>query len=180
MSAWCKIGVAAALSLILSAGTASSYGTPISVVGRNSLTVGGWRISPERGVALNVAAANPTGSTTFQSASEVLAPPLETGVDNSGAQLGAAPATVTYTANQSSGANSDWNSNNSSDEPLVSADPSFTSDSNSNADLTIQQSPDGTVSEVVNSPLAGWLSLAGLLVVAVVTLKPRRAPKSPY
>ena len=173
MAVWCTRGVTAALSLILSAGAARSYGSPISVVGGNSTAVGGWHISPERGVPLNVAAANSTGLATLEGDSDVLAPPLDTGIDNSSAQLGAAPATVKYSASQL-GANSDWNSNDSSDELLVSADPSFTSDSNSNADLTIQQSPDGTVSEVVNSPLAGWLSLAGLLVVAVLTLKPRK------
>jgi hypothetical protein len=170
--------VTAALSLILSAGAARSYGTPISVAGGNSTAVGGWQISPERGIPLNVTGVNSTGSATFESDSDVLAPPLDTGVDNSGSRLGVAPATVKFSGSQL-GANSDGNSDNSGDELPVAADPSTTMDGNSYADLTIQQSPEGTVSEVVNSPLAAWLSLAGLLVVAILTLKSSKSPKSP-
>jgi hypothetical protein len=170
--------VTAALSLILSAGAARSYATPISVVGRNSSTAAGWQISPERGVPLKLTGVNPTGSATFESVSDVLAPPLDTGVDNSSAQLGVAPTTVKYSGNQL-GANSDWDNGNSGADLLGAADPSTTSDGNSYADLTIQQSPEGSVSQVVNSPLAAWLSLAGLLVVAVLTLKSSKAPKAP-
>ena len=58
MSAWCRREVAAALSLILSAGAARSYATPVTVVGGNSTTVGGWQISPDPGITLNVTGVN--------------------------------------------------------------------------------------------------------------------------
>src|SRR5208337_3392743 len=175
MSAWFKTGVTAALSLILSAGAARSYGTPITVVGGNSTTVGGWQISPDPGITLNVTGVNSdqplviqnesatfsgnsplsvsfkqvgadaapsvdlltaaiadstgsgwtkfvfalTGSATFESVSDVFAPPLGTGVDYTSAQLGVARITVKYSGSQLSGATSDWGSGNSGDDLLV-------------------------------------------------------------
>jgi hypothetical protein len=235
MSAWCRREVAAALSLILSAGAARSYATPVTVVGGNSTTVGGWQISPDPGITLNVTGVNSnqtlviqnesatftgnsplsvsfkqvgadaassvdlltaaiadstgsdwtgfvfglTGSATFESVSDVFAPPLGTGVDYTSAQLGVARTTVKYSGSQLNGATSDWGGNSPGDELLVSANPSTGSDSSSYADFTLEQSPAGAVSEVVNGPLASWQSLAGLLVVAVLTLRSPKAAKAP-
>jgi hypothetical protein len=236
MSDWCKRGVTAALSLILSAGAARSSATPITVVGGNSTTVGGWKISPDPGITLTVTGVNSdqtlviqkesatfgvnsplsvsfkqvgadaassvdlltaaiadstgsgwtkfafalTGSATFESVSDVFAPPLGTGVDYTNAQLGTARTTVLYAGSQLSGSTSDWGSSDPGDDLLISANPSTGSDNSPYADFTLEQSPEGIVSEVVNGPQAAWQSLAGLLVVAVLTsLRLPKTAKAP-
>ena len=117
----CKIRVAAALSLVLSAAAASALGSPIPVVSGNSTTAGGWHISPDPQMPLKFAV---TGPATFQNASDDIAPPLGTAVDHASAQIGAAPAIVKYSGIQPSGAASGWGSNNVEDDLLVSADSS--------------------------------------------------------
>jgi hypothetical protein len=173
-------GVTAALSLILSAGVVSSYATPITVVGGNPTTADGWQISPDPGTTLNVTGVNSTGSATYENASDVFAPPLDSDVDYTSAQLGVPRTAVEYSGSQPSGATSDWGSStNPDDDLLVSVDPSTGSDGNAYPDFTLQQSPQGVVSEVVNAPLAAWQSLAGLLVVVVLTFRPPKAAKAP-
>jgi hypothetical protein len=53
-----KTSVTAALSLILGAGVLCSQAAPVSVAGGNSTTVGGWRISPNPGINLNITGVN--------------------------------------------------------------------------------------------------------------------------
>jgi hypothetical protein len=53
-----KTSVTAALSLILGAGVLRSQAALVSVAGGNSTTVGGWRISPNRGINLNITGVN--------------------------------------------------------------------------------------------------------------------------
>jgi hypothetical protein len=147
---------------------------PITVVGGNSRMDCGWQISPDRGATLSVTGLNSTGLPTFENASDLLAPPLDTGVDHISDHIGVAPTTVKYSGSQL-GAASDWGGDNWGDDSLVWADPSTASDSSSYADLTLQQSPEGIV---VNSPLAVWQSLAGLLAVMVLTLRPSKDAKA--
>jgi len=176
MSAWCRIGVTAALSLILSAAAARSHGRPISVSGGHSTIAGAWQMSPDSGITHNVTWANSTGLTTFENASDVLASPPDTGVDYTSPQFGVAASTVKCTESQIGDA-SDWDTDDGGDDLPASADPSTVADDSSDADLTLQQSPEAIVSEVVDSPLAVWLSLAGLLSVVVLTIRTPKATK---
>lgn len=64
-----KTTVAAALSLILGAGVLCSDAAPVSVAGGNSTTVGGWQISPDPGINLNITGVNSNPSLVIQSES---------------------------------------------------------------------------------------------------------------
>jgi len=172
MIAWSRRGVAAALSLILSAGAARSYGTQISVAGWNSRMAGGSQSSPDTRVTFE--GNNSTDSATFQGVSDVFAPSLDTGEDYTRVDA----TTVKFSASQL-GAASDWGSDNWGDDLPASVDPSTAADNSSYADLTLQQSPQAVVSEVVNSPLAAWQTLTGLLAVIVLTIRPPKAAKAP-
>jgi len=61
-----KTSVMAALSLILGAGVLRSNAAPVSVVGGNSTTVGGWQISPDPGINLNVTGVNSNQTLVIQ------------------------------------------------------------------------------------------------------------------
>jgi hypothetical protein len=136
----------------------------------------GWQISPDPGVKFNVV--NSTDSATFQGVSDGYSPSLDKGVDYAGTHFGVESTTVKFSGSQL-GAASDSGSDNWGDDPPASADPSTAADLSSYADLTLQQSPQAVVSEVVTSPLAAWQTLTGLLAVIVLTIRPPKVAKAP-
>jgi hypothetical protein len=169
--------MSAALSLIFSASAASSYAAAIPVVDESSATGGGWQVSPDPGNTFDITGANLDQTlaiqkewATSQSGSDILDPPLGTGADHGGTESGTAPTTVNYSASQLNGTTSNGGGNPADDPPTLT-DPPAGLGSNSNADFTLEQSPAGTVGEVVSSPLAAWQVLAGLTVVALLTLR---------
>ncbi len=172
----CKIRVPAALSLILGVAAASALGSPVSVASGNSMTAGGWAVPPDPQMALKFAL---TGPATFQSDSDDVAPPLGTAVDHTNAGIGAAPAVVKYSGIQPSGTASDWGSNNVEDDLLVSADSSTTPNDSSYPHAALLQSPEDAYNDIVSGPLAAWQSLAGLITVALLTLRSPKSAKIP-
>src|ERR1700728_3764501 len=64
-----KTSVTAALSLILGAGVLGLNAAPVTVVGGNSTTVGGWQISPDPGINLNITGVNSSQTLVIQSES---------------------------------------------------------------------------------------------------------------
>jgi len=69
MRVWFKTSVTAALSLILGAGVLGTQAAPVTVVGGNSTTVGGWQISPDPGVNLNITGVNSNQTLVIKSES---------------------------------------------------------------------------------------------------------------
>jgi hypothetical protein len=220
-----KTSVTAALSLILGIGALSSYAAPVTVVGGNSTTIGGWQISPDPGINLNItgvnsspalviqsesatfnnggplnvtfkqisadavatvdlqtaAIANSTGadwsaytfslngSASFESVSDVFVPPVGTGVNYNTVSLNP-QTTVKYTGTQLNDAVSTWGGTTSTDQLVISTDPSTNSAVEST--FVLDQAP--TVNEV-RAPLAVWQSLTGLAFVIFITML--RPPK---
>jgi hypothetical protein len=64
-----KTSVTAALSLILGAGVLGLNAAPVSVAGGNSTTVGGWQISPDPGINLNITGVNSNPALVVQNES---------------------------------------------------------------------------------------------------------------
>jgi hypothetical protein len=214
-----KTSVTAALSLILGAG-ALSHAASVAVVGGNSTTIGGWQISPDPGINLNITGVNSsdalviqsesatfnnagplnvtfkqisadavatvdlqtatitnstgaewsaytfslTGSASFESVSNIFIPPLGTGVNYNTVSLNP-QTTVKYTGSQLNDAVSSWGGTTSTDQLVISAEPSTSSAVEST--FVLDQAP--TVNEV-RAPLAVWQSLTGLVFVIFITM----------
>lgn len=102
---------------------------------------------------------------SFDGISSIFAPPLSSGVNYDTADLNPARTSVTYTGSQLNGSTSNWGSTTPNDELLVDGNPTtgtpFTS-------FTMDESPQGFVSEVVSVPAAAWQCLAGLLALGFI------------
>ncbi len=114
-----------------------------------------------------------SGSATFDGISNVFAPPFGTGVNYTTVDLNAPRTMVTYTGSQLDGASSNWGSSNPGDDLLIDGNPAL---SDAFPGFTLDESPQGFVSEVVAAPLAAWQCLVALLALGLVPTL-RRAVK---
>ncbi|MGD0462533.1 MAG: hypothetical protein ABSB74_08595 [Tepidisphaeraceae bacterium] len=114
-----------------------------------------------------------SGSAAFDGISNVFVPPFGTGVNYTTVDLSIPRTLVTYTGSQLNGATSNWGSSNPGDDLLIDGNPAAT---DAFPSFSLDQSPQGFVSEVIPAPLAAWQSLVALLALACVPAL-RRAVK---
>lgn len=109
-----------------------------------------------------------TGPAVFDGVGNVFAPPLSSGVNYTSVTLNITHNLLAYSGAQSNGATSNWGSNNPGDDLLIDA---TTSSEAPFADFSLQESPVGaSISQVVPAPSAAGLSLAGLLVLGLMSI----------
>ncbi len=114
-----------------------------------------------------------TGSALFDGVGNVFVPPFSTGVNYTSVTLSPDHSLLTYTGTQSNGAAANWGSSNSGDDLLIDATPSSEAPF---ADFSLEESPVYVAAgPVVPTPLAAWLSLAGLLVVGLMPVARKMA-----
>ncbi len=107
-----------------------------------------------------------SGSASFDGITNVFTPPFGTGVNYINLDLSPARNLLTYTGSQLGGSTSNWGSSNPGDDLLADGNP--TNDGVPFASFTLDESPQGFVSEVVPVAPAAWQFLVGLLAVGVV------------
>jgi hypothetical protein len=108
-----------------------------------------------------------SGSASFDGITNVFTPPFGTGVNYLNLDLSPSRNLLTYTGSQLGGSTSNWGSNNPGDDLLIDGNPSTGAPF---ASFTLDESPQGVVSEVVPVAPAAWQFLVGLMAVGAVPM----------
>jgi hypothetical protein len=107
-----------------------------------------------------------SGSGGFDGITNVFTPPIGTGVNYITLDLNPARTLLAYSGSQLGGSTSNWGSNNPGDDLLIDGNP--TASEAPFASFTLDESPQGFVSEVVPVAPAAWQFLVGLIAVGII------------
>jgi hypothetical protein len=114
-----------------------------------------------------------SGAAVFDGVGDIFVPPLSSGVNYSTALLNIDHNLLDYSGSQANGSTSTWGSSNPGDDLLIDT-PAVPEDTYPS--FSLSESPLGVSGgQTIPTPSAAWLSLAGLLTLAILPLARKRA-----